>query len=191
VCGLVLFALRRLMAQERAWDHWHTEFSMHAASEQAVAQASRMEAFGNLAASIAHDFNNMLMVLSSNLDVARTKRYTDIGAEIASIGRAIDAGKSIPRRLLGISGKQPLNRDNIVLPVWIRNSKLLIQEVAGPVTQVLYDVRDNTWPVFVDPRELELAVVNVVLNASEAMPMGGQLRIATRNIRLPDGQSEL
>ena len=78
-----------------------------------------------------------------------------------------------------------------MLPVWIRNSKLLIQEVAGPVTQVLYDVRDNTWPVFVDPRELELAVVNVVLNASEAMPMGGQLRIATRNIRLPDGQSEL
>jgi len=191
VCGLVLFALRRLMAEERVWDHWRTEFSMHTASEQAVAQASRMEAFGNLAASIAHDFNNMLMVLSSNLDVARTKRYTDIGTEVASIERAIDAGQSITRRLLGISGKQPLNRDNIVLPVWIRNSKSLIQEAAGPVTQVLYDVRDNTWPVFVDPRELELAVVNVVLNASEAMPMGGQLRIATRNIRLPDGQSEL
>jgi len=191
VCGLVLFALRRLMAEETAWNHWRAGFSMHAASEQAVAQASRMEAFGNLAATIAHDFNNMLMVLSSNLDVARTKRYTDISTETASIARAIDAGQAITRRLLGISGKQPLNRENIVLPVWIRNSKALIQDAAGPVTQVIYDVRDNTWPVFVDPRELELAVVNVVVNASEAMPMGGQLRISTRNLRLPDGQSEL
>ncbi|CAB3781992.1 hybrid sensor histidine kinase/response regulator [Pararobbsia alpina] len=191
ICGLVLFVLRRLAAEEAAWDNWRAGFSMRVASEQAVAQASRMEGFGNLAASIAHDFNNMLMVLSSNLDVARTKRYTGIHTETASIARAIDAGQSITRRLLGIAGKQPLNRENIVLPVWICNSKAIVQEAAGPATQVLYDVRDNTWPVFVDPRELELAIVNVVLNASEAMPVGGQLRIATRNLRLPDGQSEL
>jgi signal transduction histidine kinase len=191
VCLLVLFSLRRVVAEQQAWERWRTEFAMRMASDQAVAQTRRMEAFGNLAATIAHDFNNMLMVLSSNLDVAHTKQYVEIDTEIASISRALDAGQSITRRLLGISGKQPLNRENIVLPVWFRNSKTLLQSAAGPVTQVLYDVRDDTWPVFVDPRELELAVVNVVLNASEAMPDGGQLRIGTRNVRLPDGQSEL
>lgn len=188
---LVLVSLRRVMAEQRAWERWRGEFETRMASAQVAAQTRRMEALGNLAATIAHDFNNMLMVLSSNLDVARTKHYAGIETEIASIGRALEAGQSITRRLLGISGQQPLNRENIVLPVWFRHAKAIVQNAAGPVTQVFYDVRDDTWPVFVDPRELEFAIVNVTLNASEAMPDGGQLRISTRNVRLPDGHGEL
>ncbi|HTJ93923.1 MAG TPA: response regulator [Pararobbsia sp.] len=193
IVWLVFYALRWIAVDEGAWDRWRLGYERHVIADRQAAQEHRMEGFGNLAATIAHDFNNMLMVVSSNIDVAKKKRYADIDLEVDSIERAVGAGQSITRRLLGISGKQPMNRENIALPDWFHHADSLIQSAAGPATRISYDVRDDTWPVFVDPRELELAVVNVAINAREAMAGRGQgqLRIATRNVRLPDGQHEL
>ena len=191
VVWLIFYALRWIKADEGSWDRWRLGYERHVIADRQAAQEHRMEGFGNLAATIAHDFNNMLMVVSSNIDVAKKKHFFGIDLEVDSIERAIGAGQAITRRLLGISGKQPMNRENIALSDWFQHADTLIQTAAGASTRVIYDVRDDTWPVFVDPRELELAVVNVAVNAREAMSDKGQLRIATRNVRLPDGQHEL
>ncbi|CAM2141688.1 two-component system, cell cycle sensor histidine kinase and response regulator CckA [Pararobbsia alpina] len=193
IVWLVFYALRWVKADEGAWDRWRLGYERHVIADRQAAQEHRMEGFGNLAATIAHDFNNMLMVVSSNIDVAKKKHFFGIDLEVESIERAIGAGQAITRRLLGISGKQPLNRENIALPEWFHHADTLIQSAAGPAARISYDVRDDTWPVFVDPRELELAVVNIAINAREAMAdrSQAQLRIATRNVRLPDGQHEL
>ncbi|WP_158601853.1 hybrid sensor histidine kinase/response regulator [Pararobbsia silviterrae] len=194
-CGLafvlIVYALRWIADDAGAWERWRVGHDQRVTADRLTAQERRMEGFGNLAATIAHDFNNMLMVVSSNLDVARKKHYFGIDLEVDSIERAIGAGQAITRRLLGIAGKQPMNRENIALPEWFRQTDALIQTAAGPGTRVIYDVRDDTWPVFVDAHELELAVVNIAVNARDAMSGRGQLRIATRNVRLPDGQHEL
>lgn len=191
IVWLIFYALRWIRLDAGAWERWRLGYEHHVIVDRQAAQERRMEGFGNLAATIAHDFNNMLMVVSSNLDVARKKHYFGIDLEVESIDRAIGAGQAITRRLLGISGKQPMNRENIALPDWFRHADSLIQNAAGAGTRVMYDVRDDTWPVFVDPRELEVAVANIAINAREAMSDKGQLRIATRNVRLPDGQHEL
>ena len=106
---LIAFSLRQLKAQQSAWEHWRDEFAMRISAEAAGRHMRRMSALSNLVVGVAHEFNNLLMVVTSNTTLARRKCFADVETKVLAVERAIVGASSLARRLLSVSCKQPLN----------------------------------------------------------------------------------
>ena len=160
------------------------EARLQRAQEQ-LAQSQKMEALGQLTGGIAHDFNNMLMVVSGNAEALR-RRLTcpaDLRA-IEAIERAAAHGGNLTRQLLTFSRRQALNPTLINLQHRLTAfHDVLASSARGDITLAI-DIRQTVWPVAVDIAELELALVNLAVNARDAMPEGGTMRISAENVRL-------
>jgi PAS domain S-box-containing protein len=153
--------------------------------EKQLAQSQKMEALGQLTGGIAHDFNNMIMVVSGNAQLLKS-RISDLSAAraIEAIEVAAARGETLTRQLLSFSRQQPLNPTVISLRRHLAGVReLLASSVRGNVELVI-DVGRNIWPVFVDIHELELALINLVVNARDAMPDGGRVAVSARNVEL-------
>ncbi|HML12252.1 MAG TPA: PAS domain S-box protein [Xanthobacteraceae bacterium] len=168
--------------------HVTVEKEAAAALEQAqrqAAQSQKMEALGQLTGGVAHDFNNLLMIVSGHAQRLQ-KRLTeqrDVRA-LEAIQIAATRGESLTRQLLSFSRGQPLN-PTVLSPAETVNG---IRDVLSGSLHVnialAIDVSATVWPVRVDKSEIELALVNLVLNARDAMPEGGRLTISAENVRL-------
>jgi PAS domain S-box-containing protein len=176
--GLIYLAGRHVTVEKEA----------AAALEQAqrqAAQSQKMEALGQLTGGVAHDFNNLLMIVSGHSQRLQ-KRLTDPRdvRAIEAIQIAANRGESLTRQLLSFSRGQPLN-PTVLSPADTVNG---IRDVLSGSLHVnialAIDVATTIWPVRVDKSEIELALVNLVLNARDAMPEGGRLTIAAENVRL-------
>ena len=153
-----------------------------------------MEALGQLTGSIAHDFNNLLMIVSGHAQLLRRK-LTDTKQlqAIDAVHSAANRGESLTRQLLAFSRRQPINP--IVVDVKERVEavqEMLIGSLRGNI-QLKCNIVENAWPVEVDIAELELALVNTVINARDAMPAGGTITLSARNVSLQksDGVDQL
>ena len=162
---------RRLEDQERL-----------ASAESALRQAQKMEAVGQLTGGVAHDFNNLLMVFSSGLflidqpmDAARRQRVLD------GMRQAIDRGTALTRQLLAFSRRRPLAQKTVDLKVQLLGMQELLERSLRGDVEIDMSFDDGLWPVDLDPGELELAVLNICVNARDAMPEGGAIRIEARN----------
>jgi CheY-like chemotaxis protein len=152
-----------------------------------------MEALGQLTGGIAHDFNNMLMVVSGNAQILKSRLRDPKHLRPAeAIELAAARGENLTRQLLAFSRRQALNPIVISLRQRLAEFRdLLASSARGDMTLVI-DIPRNTWPVAVDIHELELALLNLVVNARDAMPGGGTTTITAKNLRLqsedtPDG----
>jgi PAS domain S-box-containing protein len=151
-------------------------------AEAQLRQSQKLEALGQLTGGVAHDFNNLLMVVSGGLslldrsaDPARRARLMD------RMRQATERGSALSRQLLAFSRKQPLKPQ----PVDIRGQlagmrELLDRTLRGDVT-VQTQLSIDLWPINVDPAEFELAILNLCVNARDAMPSGGAITISARN----------
>jgi two-component system NtrC family sensor kinase len=141
-----------------------------------------MEALGQLTGGVAHDFNNLLMVVTGNIEMLR-KKLGGSGAErqLAAIEAAARHGESLTRQLLAFARRQPVQPQTIdlfhALP---RLIDLLRPSLRGDIG-IAADVPPDVWPIRVDPGELELAILNIAINARDAMPGAGQLAVAVEN----------
>jgi PAS domain S-box-containing protein len=154
-------------------------------AEEQLAQSQKMEALGQLTGGIAHDFNNMIMVVSGNAQLLKL-RLADATAlrSVEAIEAAAARGENLTRQLLGFSRRQPLNPSVIDLRRQLAAGRdLLASSVRGNI-ELAIDVSRGIWPVSVDVHELELALINLVVNARDAMPEGGTVRITARNVEL-------
>jgi signal transduction histidine kinase/CheY-like chemotaxis protein len=192
---LVFFSLRRLAAERLAWERWQGEVAMRLSAEASSRQLQRMGALSNLVANVAHDFNNMLMVVSSNMALARKKHCNGVDAEVSAVERAIAGAEALTRRLLSVARKQPLRQAPLDLAQWLPETATLIRAALGDNVQFALHVATGLWPVLVDPTELAFALVNLAANARTAMPRGGRFMIRCQNVRLvssdtllPDGE---
>jgi signal transduction histidine kinase/CheY-like chemotaxis protein len=192
---LVLFSLRQLTAQREAWERWQAEVAMRLSAEASSRQLRRMGALGNLVANVAHDLNNLLMVVSTNMGLARRKGFNNLEREVQTVERAITGAESLARRLLSVARKQPLKQEPIELGTWLPVARGLIQTAVGEKVRLSVNVVPDMWLVFSDPAELEFAIINVAVNARDAMPGGGRFVIRCQNVRvtasdekLPDGE---
>jgi PAS domain S-box-containing protein len=154
-------------------------------AQEQIAQSQKMEALGQLTGGIAHDFNNLLMIVSGHSQTlkARLAHPKDIRS-VDAIQMAVDRGANLTRQLLAFSRRQSLN------PVVINPARgiaafreMLSSSVRGNL-QLVTDIPETTWALQVDVSEFELALVNIVVNARDAMPDGGTLTIAARNVVL-------
>jgi PAS domain S-box-containing protein len=168
--------------------HVTVEKEAAAALEQAqrqAAQSQKMEALGQLTGGVAHDFNNLLMIVSGHAQRLQ-KRLTDPrdvrGLEAIQI--AATRGESLTRQLLSFSRGQPLNPTVLSLADTVTGIRDVLSGSLHVNIALAIDVAPTIWPVRVDKSEIELALVNLVLNARDAMPEGGRLSISAENVNL-------
>ncbi len=181
--GVIWLSLRRLAHEEEAWERWQAEASMRRSIESAYRQARKMEALGNLVGSVAHDFNNLLMILSTNVQIARRRGATGLDRELSAMERALKSGQSLTRQLLGVARKQPLRNETISIGKWLPACRELLKASLGAKVALDLETDTDVWPIRVDAAELELALINVAVNARDAMPSGGTFAVRADNVR--------
>lgn len=157
------------------------ETSTRRKAEDALLQAQKLEALGRLTGGVAHDFNNALMVI--NISTHLLKRYvSDAGqVRLEAIGRAVDSATKITRQLLAFSRRQALVPELVRLQDKLPPVKDLVGPVLGSQINVSVDIAVDTQLITVDAAELELALLNLAINARDAMPSGGWFSISARN----------
>ena len=192
---LVFFSLRQLETERLAWERWQGEVAMRLSAEASTRQLQRMGALGNLVANVAHDFNNLLMVVSANMQLAHHKGFNNLQTEVTAVERATSSAEALTRRLLSVARKQPLKQEPIDLAKWLPSAGTLLDAAVGDKVQVTVNVVVDSWRVLADPTELEFALMNLAVNARDAMPHGGRFVIRCQNTRLvssdtllPDGE---
>ena len=158
------------------------EANQREAAEEALRQSQKMEAMGQLTGGVAHDFNNLLMVASSGLDlIDRTTDPKRREVLKQAVRQALDRGASLTRQLLAFARRNPLRTEVIDLGKQIEGMRLLLDRSLREDIAVTIDVESGLWPIEVDPSQLEVAVLNIAVNARDAMPTGGAIVIAVRN----------
>ena len=160
-------------------------------SEALLRQSQKMEAIGRLAGGIAHDLNNLLtpVIGLSDLMLADADLGDQHRADVVEIRRAADRAASLTRQLLAFSRRQPLQPQVLDLNGVVTGVQSLLQRVLGAEVRLVTDLDPELLPVEVDPAQFEQVVMNLVLNARDAMPEGGQLTIETANA--PPGARDL
>ena len=186
--GLIYVAGRHVTAEKEA------AAALQRAHQQ-LADAQKMEALGQLTGGVAHDFNNMMMIVGGYAQSLKNRmRDPKELRALQAIEAAVSRGESLTRQLLAFSRRQPLN-PSVVHPA---EAVEAIRDVLSGSTNVnielSIDIPPATWPICVDKSEFALALVNIAINARDSMPEGGRLSIASDNVRLhpqdlPDGLS--
>lgn len=155
--------------------------------ESQFAQSQKMELVGQLAGGIAHDFNNLLMVINGNLELLKERRSKTLSDDKALLEAALDAGlrgAELTRRMLAFARRQILEPRIVDANRLISRLRPLLQRALSENISLVLSLAPTLWRSLTDPSQLESAVINLAVNARDAMPSGGQLRIVTANVEL-------
>jgi len=171
--GYVINAFVRDITQKRA-------------TEAQLIQALKMESLGQLTGGIAHDFNNMLTVITGTIEILAdgVKDSPHLASITKLISDAADRGASLTASLLAFARKQPLQPAEIDVNDLVGEAVRLLAPVLGKHIEVETVLSSDAWPAFVDRSQLSAALVNLAINARDAMPGGGKLTITTGNFTL-------
>jgi signal transduction histidine kinase/CheY-like chemotaxis protein len=165
------------------------EIEGRADAEARVAQLQRLEAVGQLTGGIAHDFNNMLAIVMGNLNLAQTRIARgayDVGRFIDNAMEGSKKGAALTQRLLAFGRRQPLKPSLLDVNALVRGMSELLQRSLGPGIDIETVLSGGLWRTYADPTQLESAIVNLALNARDAMPDGGKLTVETMNAHIDD-----
>jgi hypothetical protein len=161
-----------------------------AAAQEALRQAQKMEAVGQLTGGIAHDFNNLLTGISGSLELLQSRmaqgRLTDLDRYINAAQGASKRAAALTHRLLAFSRRQTLDPKPTNVNGLVAGMEELIRRTVGPEITVEVVGASGLWPALVDPPQLESALLNLCINARDAMPEGGRITIETANKWLDD-----
>lgn len=150
--------------------------------EEQLRQAQKMEAVGQLAGGIAHDFNNIIVVINLNCELAlsRVEPNTELHSEILEIQDASSRAASLTRQMLAFSRKQVLNTSIIDINQLLFNLEKMLKRIIGEDIRFQTSFASGIPNVFADPAQIEQVIMNLIVNARDAMPTGGELIIGTR-----------
>lgn len=159
-----------------------TDITQRKARDAELVQSQKLEVVGQLTGAIAHDFNNLLAIIQTNLHLLDEKLGDSPDGEIGEIlddaASAARDGASLTRRLLAFSRRQPLEPERVDLDVFIRHTGRFLRRVTGGGVDLIVQRRGGSLPVRIDRQQLENALLNLAINARDAMPEGGRLTIA-------------
>jgi PAS domain S-box-containing protein len=153
--------------------------------EEQLAQARKMEAVGQLTGGVAHDFNNLLTVVLGNVDIMARKPEDDDrrARRLDAVRQAAERGRDLTKQLLAFSRRQHLSPVSLNVNVLISEFSPLMRQAVGEAVTLELLLAEEALCAHVDPTQLETALLNLAVNARDAMPEGGQLSIATRGDR--------
>jgi signal transduction histidine kinase/CheY-like chemotaxis protein len=159
-------------------------------AEASLQQAQKMEALGRLTGGVAHDFNNLLTAIMGSLELlqkhvteGRPRRLIDTARQAAQRGAQLTA------QMLAFSRKQEVVVRAVDVNATIRGTTDLLNRAIGPAVLVRHRLADGTWHAMADPVQLEIALLNLAMNARDAMPRGGELTIATECVTIGAGDA--
>lgn len=161
------------------------------AAQEALRQSQKMEAMGQLTGGVAHDFNNLLTPIVGALDMLQRK---GLGGEreqrlIAGAAQSVERAKILVQRLLAFARRQPLQPVAVDIPKLVKNMTDLVSSTTGPQIKVMFDSLDDPPPAKADPNQIEMALLNLAVNARDAMPDGGTLRVSASAVTLRSGEN--
>ncbi|ADG11559.1 ATP-binding protein [Caulobacter segnis] len=195
MAALLIAVLGAASAREaEAYRELKAEIREREKAEDALRQSQKMEAMGQLTGGVAHDFNNLLMVASSGLDLlertsdpARRERLRD------GIRQAIDRGASLTQQLLAFSRRSPLKPEVVDIGQRLSGMLAILDRSLREDVTVRMQLPPDLWRVEVDASQMEVAVLNIAINARDAMPDGGTITIEARNepSGRPDGVGDM
>ncbi|WP_375414776.1 ATP-binding protein [uncultured Bradyrhizobium sp.] len=176
--AIVLLALKRTR-------RFYEEASRRQSAENALKQSQRLEALGQLTGGVAHDFNNLLMVVGGSAQRLRRRHHDPADVRsLEMIESAVRKGSNLTRQLLSFARRQNLSPKVIDLVDCIEKFReVLKQSIPGNIA-IEFDASQRKVPVKVDPDEFEIALLNLTLNARDAMPDGGRITISVKTARL-------
>ena len=185
--GLSLLAWQQRRRQREALSRLRDERRRREAAEEALHRAQKLEAIGRLTRGIAHDFNNHLTVISSNIELLQRRLPTDsesllrfTEAAMAGVQRAA----TLTHRLLTFSRQQPLDPEPLDVGRLVASTTDLLRRTLGEDVAVETVLAPGLWQTRADANQLENVLVNLAVNARDAMPNGGRLTIETANVHL-------
>ena len=157
--------------------------------EAQLTQAQKLESIGRLAGGVAHDINNTLTVILGNVEIMRLRLRADdpLQRQTAGIGQAVDRSRAIIQQLLAFSRKQVIEPKVMDLNARIAETQRTLASLIGEDIHLEFVPQEGLWPVRLDPGQLDQVVMNLAVNARDAMPHGGRLRIATENLAVEPG----
>jgi signal transduction histidine kinase len=165
---LVVLIVQERMEQKRA------EATLH--------QMQRLEALGKMTGGIAHDFNNLLAVIIGNIEMMRRQMGDRLPPQVGRIAQAAERGEKLVQQMLAFARRQPLQPQVIDLNRHIRGMSDMFKRATRGDIVLSFDLPEGIWPIEADPVQLESALLNLAINARDAMPEGGTISIATRNV---------
>jgi PAS domain S-box-containing protein len=163
-----------------------TDISEQRSLESQLIQAQKMDAIGQLTGGIAHDFNNLLAAVIGGLSLLEKRaQLVDEQRDIlAMTKRAAEQGSELVRRLLAFARRQKLEPHAVEIDALREAVSGLLAHTLGGLVNIDWQVEDGAWSAFADPAQLELALVNLIINARDAMPDGGTLTVTVANVEL-------
>ena len=157
-------------------------------AEAALRQAQKMESLGQLTGGVAHDFNNLLAVFASGVQLLERSSGPTPPRVLEAMRRAVARGTGLTRHLLAFSRRHPLNPESIDVVTHLMSMRSMLDGSLGGDIKVHMKFAAGVWPIEVDSGELELAVLNLCLNARDALANGGIITIAVENRQAEDEQ---
>ncbi len=155
-------------------------------AEEQLRQSQKMEAVGHLTGGMAHDFNNLLTVVLGNLDIALARTEGDTRRMIENALRAGELGATLIQRLLAFSRRQTLAPRPLDANALILGLEDLLRRTLGEAIEIDLKLGSGLWPMLADRSQVESALINLAVNARDAMPEGGKLTIETANTHLDE-----
>jgi PAS domain S-box-containing protein len=153
--------------------------------EEQLRQTQKLEAIGRLAGGVAHDFNNLLVVIRGySATLAQALTDDELQQQAIAIDHAGERAATLTRQLLAFSRQQVLRPTVVDLNEVVRETRTLLDRLIGEDVEVVVDLADDPWLVLADPGQLSQVVLNLAVNARDAMPAGGRLSIKTENVEL-------
>jgi PAS domain S-box-containing protein len=173
--GEIFYAIGRDITDQRA-------------AEEALRQSQKMEAVGQLTGGIAHDFNNLLQGILGSLDLAQKRiaqnRTGEIARFLSGAQASANRAASLTHRLLAFSRRQPLDPKTVRANKLVSSMEELLRRTLGEKIELEFVLAAGLWPTLCDPNQLESALLNLAINARDAMPDGGKITIETCNAHL-------
>lgn len=193
---LAWVALRRAEQGLAAVERLQSESAQRLRVEAALRQSQKLEALGRLTGGVAHDFNNLLTVVNNNAHLLRRLggvhgRSAGAMPQLDAIDRAVRTGTQLTRQLLAFSRRQVVHPELISLQERLPDMQVLVRPLLPPGIALDIEVAPDTAGIEVDRAEFELAILNLVGNARDAMPEGGMLRLRARNADPSDGPGQV
>ena len=163
------------------------DLSERRAAEQALQQSQKMEAIGQLTGGVAHDFNNLLTVITGNLELMEMRlENKELRDLLGEAQEAAEMGARLTERLLAFARRSQLEPQIVDLNELVIGLTDMLQRTLGGTVNLSSTLGSGLWPVIIDPAQLESAIVNLAVNARDAMPDGGKLVMETTNMTITD-----
>ncbi|CCD93597.1 putative sensor histidine kinase with a response regulator receiver domain [Bradyrhizobium sp. ORS 375] len=185
--------LEEEVRQRRAAEAMVRRFQEIEANEAQVRQAQKMEAIGQLTGGVAHDFNNILTVITGTIEILAdaVKDKPQLAGIAAMISAAAERGADLTRHLLAFSRRQPLQPRATDINALVVDAARLLRPTLGEQVEIESMLAHDSAPALIDPSQLSTAILNLALNARDAMPDGGKLTLETKNVTLDEDYAQL